>query len=512
MYHLFSDQAAAHGGRTAVRDGRQSLSYAQLSDRVGLLVSRIRERCPQGPVRIGLHLGRTVDLVAAVLAVTAAGHTYVPLDPAYPVERLRTMAQDSGLALLLSDRELPDGLSGLAAVRVDRLDWSAPQGAWEPAPADPEVPAYVIYTSGSTGRPKGVEVRRRSVAAMVGAVCERFDFDRNDVWTLFHSYCFDFSVWEMWGALATGATLVLVSTDTALSPRATAELLVREGVTVLSIVPSVFRYLTAAVRRSAQPPTGVRRIVFGGESIDVADLRSWRESVPGPCEFVNTYGITETTVFVSTRLITDAELDGDGPGGTFATELGQPLRGWEVQVLDEQQVPVAHGETGEIWVAGAGVAAGYLNLPELTGERFRPLPLPGGPARRFYRSGDLATRTGPEVYCYAGRADDQVKINGFRIELGEVETALRQLDRVLALAVVRVHGRAGDVLTAYYTADTELPAAELAAGARRLLPSHMVPARFVRLPELPLSLSGKTDRRALAELGAAAATGRGPRI
>ncbi|MGP9022683.1 amino acid adenylation domain-containing protein [Streptomyces sp. BR1] len=503
MYELFSNRMATAGGdHPAVRDGRQTLTYAELADRVGVLVAAIREQCPaSAPIRIGLHLGRTVDLVAVVLAVTAAGHVYVPLDPAYPVQRLQFMAADSGLSVILTDRELPEGLSADVTVRVDRMDWSTASPGWRPTQPDAEATAYVIYTSGSTGRPKGVEVRRRSVVAMVEAVCERFDFDGSDVWTLFHSYCFDFSVWEMWGALASGATLVIVPAETALSPRATAELLVRERVTVMSIVPSVFRHLTAAVGQSAQAPVSVRRVIFGGESVDVAAMRSWREAVPGDCQFVNTYGITETTVFVSTRPFDDAELDAVGSDGDFATDLGEALRGWEIQVLDERYAPVERGATGEIWVAGDGVALGYVDRPELTGERFRTLSLPGGPARRFYRSGDLATRTADDAYCYAGRADDQVKINGFRIELGEIEATLRQLEQVRDAAVVNGRSRIGGrLLTAYFTADTELVGAELAERARAVLPAHMVPARFVQLPELPLSLSGKTDRRALADL------------
>ncbi|MBY8885255.1 amino acid adenylation domain-containing protein [Streptomyces sp. PTM05] len=506
MFHLFSRQAVAAADRVAVTDGNQSLTYAALARRVGVLVAAIRETCPTGPVRIGLHLGRTVDLVAAVLAVTAAGHAYVPLDPAYPLPRLRFVAEDSGVSLVVSDRDLPEGLTSAPTVRVDRLDLSATPAPWEPAPADDEAPAYVIHTSGSTGRPKGVEVRRRSVAAMVEAVRARHDFRGDDVWTLFHSYSFDFSVWEMWGALATGATLVVVPSEVAVSPRATVELLVREGVTVMSVVPSVFRYLTAAVRRAPGPPA-LRRVIFGGESIDVDSIRAWRKAVPGPCEFVNTYGITETTVFVTTRVLTDAELDAGGPAGEFATDLGVPLDGWELRVLDERGTDVARGGTGEIWVAGDGVAKGYVNMPDTTAERFRELPLPGGPARLFYRSGDLATRTASDTYCYAGRADDQVKINGFRIELGEVEAHLRRLPDVADAAVVKGRNRIGDpVLTAYYTSEAELSADDLGRRARTSLPAHMVPTRFVRLPRLPLNPSGKTDRRALAERDTADAT------
>ncbi|WP_437314681.1 amino acid adenylation domain-containing protein [Sorangium sp. So ce385] len=499
LYQLFSRHAARAPARDAVRDQHGSLTYAELARRAGALAAAIRELCPESGARIGLHLGRTADLVVAVLAVTATGDTYVPLDPAYPSERLGFMTDDSGLSAVISDRELPDRIGVARVLRLDRVDWSLDMPAKPKVEVDPESAAYVIYTSGSTGRPKGVEVRRRSVVAMVDAVCSRHRFDESDVWTLFHSHCFDFSVWEMWGALATGATLVVVPAEVARSPRASAELLVRQRVTILNIVPSVFRYLAAAARQLPDRPTTVRRIIFGGESIDVADIRSWRESVRADCEFINTYGITETTVFVTTRPLLPAELDSTGDEREFATDLGEPLDGWELQVLDDSGAPVGPGMTGEIWVAGDGVAIGYLNEPDITAERFRQMAIPGRTPRVYYRSGDLATRTANDVHCYSGRADDQVKINGFRIELGEVEAALRRVSGIRDLVVVCTRSRVGGrMLVAFYVADAD-PTPGFAELARATLPAPMVPGRFVRLAALPRNASGKTDRRTLAE-------------
>ncbi|MER7585351.1 amino acid adenylation domain-containing protein [Kitasatospora sp. NPDC097691] len=521
LYRLFTDSVARDDGRQAVRDGSGTvLTYGELAVRAEALAAAVRERCPGTGRRVGLHLGRTADLVTAVLAVVAAGHVYVPLDPDYPVDRLRFMAEDSDLALVVSDREPSGALDGLPVLRTDGFDWTRP-GSGTSADAVPDaipdaIPdtesAYVIYTSGSTGRPKGVEVRARSVVAMVESVRARYDFTDRDVWTLFHSYCFDFSVWEMWGALATGACLVVVPAATAQSPRACAELLVREGVTVMSVVPTVFRYLVAALRAApvrgvpvrAVPARGValRRIIFGGEAVVPSDIRAYRELLGDGCEFVNTYGITETTVFVSTRTLSGAELDRRDGDDRFATELGRPLDGWRVQVLDEHGLPVPVGGCGEIHVAGLGVAVGYLGLPERTAESFRVLAPPGGRPERYYRSGDLAIRTGEDVFCYAGRADDQVKINGFRIEPGEVEDALRGVPDVEDAAVVPVRSRTGArMLTAFYTAGSGLAGDELQRRARRLLPGHLVPGRFVRLPELPRNPSGKTDRRLLRSLG-----------
>ncbi|MFD9736294.1 amino acid adenylation domain-containing protein [Umezawaea sp. NPDC059074] len=501
MYELFTARVERSPERVAVRDQSGSLSYSQLSRRVAALADLITARVRAPGARVGLHLDRTADVVTAVLAVVSAGHAYVPLDPHYPADRLEFMAEDSRLALIVSDRDLPDNLADVPVVRwsrdtADVGNASVPATTGEP---DPESVAYVIYTSGSTGRPKGVQVSRRSVKAMVTAVRARYDFTADDVWTLFHSYSFDFSVWEMWGALATGACLVVVPASTAASPRATAELLVRERVTVLSVVPSVFRYLTALVSTTDVRPAEVRRVIFGGESIDVADVRSWRESVNADCQFVNTYGITETTVFVSTRTLLPAEIDQSADRG-FATDLGQPLDGWEIAVLGADDRPVDRGETGEICVAGAGVALGYLHRRDLTEERFTVLDLPGGGPRRFYRSGDLATRTRTDVLRYAGRTDEQVKVNGFRIELGEVEAVLRGVPGVGDVAVLCGRSRIGEpMLTAYYAAGTDLRTA-LVDRVTSVLPKHMAPSRFVRLDEFPLNPSGKTDRRALGRL------------
>ncbi|WP_189928852.1 amino acid adenylation domain-containing protein [Streptomyces sulfonofaciens] len=498
LYGLFAAQAARTPAHEAVRDGCTSLGYGELRSRVDALADAIRRSDPGAGSRIGLYVGRGVDMVAAVLAVAAAGHTYVPMDPAYPEDRVRFMAEDSGIRLVLSDAEPPDGLFRVPVLRLDRLDTAPGPRPAAVHPATSGTSAYVIYTSGSTGRPKGVEVSQRNAVALVRGVCARYDFRTDDVWTLFHSYCFDFSVWEMWGALATGATLVVVPERTALSPRATAELLVRERVTVLNVVPSVFRYLVGAVTTMRDSSPALRRVLFGGEPVEPADINLWRRRFGDSCQFVNLYGITETTVFVCARTLDPGELEAEDQEAVRA--LGAPLPGWSYHVLDEHGEPVARGGTGEIWVTGDGVAVGYLGRPALTAERFRALPLPGGTGERSYRSGDLATRTQNDVFCFSGRSDDQVKINGFRIELGEVEGTLRRLPAIADAAVVRSRSRVGGhLLTAYVVCDDGVPDEEIVRQAGAALPRHMMPGRFVRLPELPRNAAGKTDRRALTE-------------
>ncbi|MGW2253241.1 amino acid adenylation domain-containing protein [Kitasatospora sp. NPDC001660] len=505
LQHLFDAQAARVPDRIALRDEHKVLTYAETARRAQRLAARLHRACPVPGARIGLHLRRGADTVVAMLAVLKSGHTYVPLDPGYPSERLRYMAEDAALTLILTDQELPPELSGLATEPMEepasaRLPDAVPECA-----VDPSTPAYVIYTSGSTGRPKGVQVPHRNVLALVRACDRRYELDGDDVWTMFHSASFDFSVWEVWGALAHGATLVVVPEETARSPRAMLDLLTRERVTVLNVVPSVFRHLVRAVEPGTTSGPPLRYVVFGGESINAADVRDWRRVFGTGTRFVNTYGITEATVFVTSRPLTDAELDaGSSAAATsdFAVDLGEPLDGWELRVLDEAGEPVRPGETGEIHVAGDGLALGYLGRPDLTGERFVERSVAGGPTRRYYRSGDLARLTPDGTLCYAGRADDQVKINGFRIELGEVEATLQGLPGVQDLVVVKVTSRIAEaMMVACWTAapgtDPDRTAALLRTAAAALLPRHMVPGRFVRLPELQLSPSGKTDRRSL---------------
>ncbi|WP_371501217.1 amino acid adenylation domain-containing protein [Kitasatospora sp. NBC_00374] len=512
LHELFREQAARHPDRIAVRDTRQSLTYAQVDRRSDWLAAQLHSRCPQPGVLVGLHLERGADVVVAMLAVLKSGHTYVPLDPGYPVERLLFTARDARLGLVLSDQAVPAGLAELPVLRLDEL--TQPDGAVPapPVPGTADAPAYVIYTSGSTGRPKGVRVPHRNVAALVRACGRRYELRHDDVWTLFHSYSFDFSVWEIWGALLSGGTLIVVPHPTAASAQATLRLLTDEGVTVFNVVPSVFRHLTRAARRTGLVPSALRYVIFGGESVDIRDVRAWRAVAGRETRFVNTYGITETTVFVTYRLFTDEELDRepDAPDGSaFALDIGEPLDGWELRVVGEDGAPVAPGETGEILVAGSGVALGYLHRPELTAERFPLLPVPGGGTRRHYRSGDLARLLPDGMFCYAGRADDQVKVNGFRIELGEVEARLQDAPGVRELVVVRTVSRIGEpMLTAFYTTpDTAPPTAglqgerehqeRLTAHARRALPAHMVPGLWVHLAGLPVNPSGKTDRKAL---------------
>ncbi|WP_407690800.1 amino acid adenylation domain-containing protein [Saccharothrix syringae] len=449
---LFAAQAARTPDAVAVTCRGESLTYRELDERANRLAHHLT-RAGAGPeTLVALKFPRSLDLVVAVLGVLKSGAAYLPIDPDYPADRVAYVIDDARPVLTLD--ALPD-LTGLPTTAPD-------------VPVRPDNAAYVIYTSGSTGKPKGVVVPHANVVRLFTRTDHWFGFGPDDVWTLFHSYAFDFSVWELWGPLLHGGRLVVVPFEVSRSPKDFARLLHDERVTVLNQTPSAFYQLIAE-----EPDLPVRYVIFGGEALDVRKLDAWR----GRGALINMYGITETTVHV-----TWTHADGT---------IGVPIPDLRVYVLDEDLKPVPPGVVGEMHVAGAGLARGYLNRPGLTASRFVADPF-GAPGSRMYRSGDLARWVDGKL-DYLGRADQQVKIRGFRVELGEVEAALRAHPNVSQVVVVANEHR----LVAYYVPDKPTAASELRDHTARVLPDHMVPAAFVALDGLPLTANGKLDRVAL---------------
>ncbi|WP_290059537.1 non-ribosomal peptide synthase/polyketide synthase [Amycolatopsis solani] len=466
---LFAAQAARTPDAVAVTSGTTELTYRELDERANRLAHRLIAE-GAGPERlVALRLPRSADLVVAVLAVLKAGAGYLPIDPAYPAARIEAMLADANPVCVVDDVTADGRPDTDPGVRVD-----------------PANTAYVIYTSGSTGVPKGVLIPHANVTRLFSSTAHWFGFGERDVWTLFHSYAFDFSVWELWGALLHGGRLVVVPADTVRSPEDFLALLAEERVTVLNQTPSAFYRLGTL----PSAPLSLRYVIFGGEALDASRLAEWRRRHPGGPRLVNMYGITETTVHVTHR-----ELGEDGPA-----TAGVPIPDLRAYVLDAGLAPVPPGVTGELYVAGAGLARGYLNRAGLTASRFVADPF-GAPGTRMYRTGDLLRWTAGGELDYRGRADQQVKIRGFRIELGEVEAALSAHPDVTGAAVL-AHGT-GDArrLVAYLTGAVPGTTA-LREFLARSLPSHMVPAVFVPLEKLPLNANGKLDQRALPEPGA----------
>ncbi|MEV8478007.1 amino acid adenylation domain-containing protein [Streptomyces sp. NPDC051173] len=520
----FEAQAARTPEATAVTYEGTALSYAELNARANRLARFLVER-GAGPGRIvALALPRSLELTVGLLAVLKSGAAYLPLDPGYPAERIRAVAEDAAPALLVTDAQVAAGLPETGATAVVLGDEATDRelaalastdltDADRSAPLTPADTAYIIHTSGSTGRPKGVVIPHSNVIRLFETSAAHFAFGPDDVWTLFHSYAFDFSVWEFWGPLLHGGRLVVVPHTTTRAPGEFLELLRREGVTVLNQTPSAFQQLIQADLAAGADggPLALRYVVFGGEALEPAHLRPWleRHGDEAP-ELINMYGITETTVHVTYQRITRRIIE----DGRARSVIGTALPDLRVYVLDHCLQPVPPGWVGEMYVAGPGLARGYLGRPALTAERFVADPF-GRAGERMYRTGDLARRSADGTLEYAGRSDQQVKIRGFRIEPGEIEAALAAHPSVALAAVVarQTDGAADRMLVGYavpapgHTPDP----AQLRAHLAQLLPEHMVPSACVVLDELPLTANGKLDAKSLpAPDFAAAAGGRAP--
>ncbi|MCX6475853.1 non-ribosomal peptide synthetase [Rhodococcus sp. (in: high G+C Gram-positive bacteria)] len=500
----FDDAAARFGDRVAVRFGGESLSYGELSVRANRLARRlIAQGCgPESLVAVALP--RSADLVVALLAVVKSGAGYLPVDPSYPADRVEFMLADAApvAAISWSGRELvlPAGLPvvDIDAVDVSEFDGSVVSDADRVAPLRSSNVAYVIYTSGSTGRPKGVQVPHTTVAKLFANTEGVYGFVESDVWTMFHSYAFDFSVWELWGPLLYGGTLVVVDYVTSRSPEQFLELLAAERVTVLNQTPSAFYQLAEADRLASESgraaELSLRWVVFGGEALELRRLSDWygRRGDFAPT-LVNMYGITETTVHVSHRVL-DAALAADAS----ASVVGQAISGLQVFVLDTRLAPVPVGVAGEMYVSGVQLARGYLGQAGLTSTRFVANPFNAGEV--LYRTGDVASWNSAGDLEYLGRADDQVKIRGFRIEIGEIESAVLADVSVAQTAVVVREDSPGDQrLVAYVVpaAGVSVSVDDVRTGVGSLLPEYMVPSAFVVLDSIPLTVNGKLDRRAL---------------
>ncbi|MEK2490845.1 amino acid adenylation domain-containing protein [Kitasatospora purpeofusca] len=519
---LFEAAALANPGATAVSCESETLSYAELGARADRLARLLAARGIGPGTIVALALPRSLDLVTGLLAVAKSGAAYLPLDPEYPADRLAYMLADAAPAALLTDTATAPRMP---EHRVPQLLVDGGEADAHPAvpltqhertrPLTAEDTAYVIYTSGSTGRPKGVPVTHHNVVRLFSATDHWFGFGAEDVWTLFHSYAFDFSVWELWGALLRGGRLVVVPHLVSRDPAAFLDLLARERVTVLNQTPSAFYQLSAADRERPGTELALRYVVFGGEALELGRLDDWyeRHADDAPT-LVNMYGITETTVHVSY-----IALDRASAAAGSSSTIGVNIPDLRIYVLDQYLQPVPPGVTGEMYVAGAGLARGYLGRPALSSERFVADPyaeLFGERGTRMYRSGDLARRRADGVLEYFGRADQQVKIRGFRIELGEIEAVLAAHPAVADAAVVVREDVPGDKRLVGYAvlapgADP-VTGEELRTRTAADLPVHMVPSAVVLLDRLPLTANGKLDRRALPAPDApAAGAGRPPR-
>lgn len=507
----FEVQAAAHPDHVALIHGEQHISYQELNDRANRLARLLIAEGVAPEQMVALALPRSIHMVVGILAVLKAGGAYLPLDPNYPEDRLIHMLTDANPRVLIAIGGVRALLPNVESVSCILMDDEETVKRLNAQPArnvsdderngrmSPFSPAYMIYTSGSTGKPKGVVIPQHNVIRLLDATQHWYQFDASDTWTLFHSYAFDFSVWEIWGPLLHGGRLVVVPHEISRSPAAFLRLLAEERVTVLNQTPSAFYQLMQADRE--EPAIGrelsLRYVIFGGEALELGRLDDWyaRHADDAP-KLINMYGITETTVHVSYK-----ELHRGSADEGASSWIGCAIPDLRVYVLDERLQPVPTGVAGEMYIAGAGLARGYWNRPELTAERFIADPY-GPPGTRMYRTGDLAKRLHDGSLDYLGRADQQVKIRGFRIELGEIEAVLARHASVAQAAVVVREDQPGDKrLVAYVVpaADNASPPewAALRRHASASLPDYMVPSAVVVMQAIPLTPNGKLDRKAL---------------
>jgi amino acid adenylation domain-containing protein len=497
----FEAQAETTPDAIALTDGTRHLSYGELNRQANHLAHRIREHLlltvSSTERLVGLSLPRSAELIVGLLATLKAGAAYVPLDADAPPERLRFILQDSKVSLLVTQR----GVLPLPETELPPLftvDFNAETSPLTEnnlqTPILPETPAYVIYTSGSTGQPKGAIITHGNVVRLFESTNHWFHFGPSDVWTLFHSFAFDFSVWEIWGALLYGGRLVIVPFLVSRSPEQFYELLCQEKITVLNQTPSAFRQLSQAEEVLGQSESlALRTVIFGGEALDPRQLKPWfeRHGDTQP-QLVNMYGITETTVHVTYRALRKTDsLDA-------ASIIGEPIPDLSLLILDESLQPVPVGVPGELFVGGAGLATGYLFREELTRQRFLPDPYHAG--NRLYRTGDCVRRRRDGELEYLGRLDEQLKIRGFRIELGEIRSVLLRHEGIREATVIARPFEGDTEIFAYYVPVAEsLSEADLRHHMHQFVPAYMVPLQFLELRVLPLNINGKIDHRALPE-------------
>ncbi|QLE40077.1 amino acid adenylation domain-containing protein [Nostoc sp. C052] len=531
IHQLFESQCLSTPDAIAVIFENQQLTYSQLNNRANQLAHYLQSLGVRADMLVGICVERSLEMLVGLLGILKAGGAYLPLDPEYPQERLSFILEDAQVSILLTQQQLVESVPKHQA-RVVYLDsdWEKIAQNSESNPSDTATPdnlAYVIYTSGSTGKPKGVLVNHSNVTRLFAATEPWYHFDEQDVWTLFHSYAFDFSVWEIWGALLYGGRLVVVPYLVTRSPESFYNLLCQEQVTILNQTPSAFRQLIQAEQSITNiDDLNLRLIIFGGEALELSSLQPWfeRHGDQQP-QLVNMYGITETTVHVTYRPLSKGDLN------NTVSVIGRPIPDLQVYLLDEHLQPVPIGVPGEMHIGGAGVTRGYLNRPELTAQRFiytcfsdfglgnrsedlessqtiesenqsnNPKSKIQNPKlNRLYKTGDLARYLPNGELEYLGRIDQQVKIRGFRIELGEIEALLAQHPDVReSVVVVREDEPSDKRLVAYVTLKIEqsLQVGELRRFLKSKLPEYMLPNAFVILEAIPLTSNGKVDRRAL---------------
>jgi len=485
---LFEQQVSRTPNKVAVSFQGQSITYIELNKKSEKLAWLLQQKGVTANQIIGLFTERSIETVIGMLAIIKAGGAYLPLDIDYPVERINYIIKDSGINLMLTTGNLLDKIDyeieSICIENADRIV-QTDNVLKQVTPTDL---CYIIYTSGTTGNPKGVMVEHRNVVRLLFNDAFQFNFNEDDVWTMFHSHCFDFSVWEMYGALLFGGRVIIIPKVKAIDTRGFLQLLKDEKVTVLNQTPSAFYNLIKEELAQPVHALHLKYVIFGGEALFPAKLKGWYNIYPD-VQLINMFGITETTVHVTYKEIGSYEIDNN------ISNIGKPIPTLSVYILDEHKNIVPKGVTGELYVGGAGVSRGYWGKEKLTGEKFIPNPFKTG--ERLYKSGDAARILDSGDVEYIGRIDNQIQLRGFRIELGEIESRLAEHEEIeKAVAILKTQDE-NNYIAAYYVANQPISTTKLRQFLTDKLPDYMVPAYIIHLTQLPLTVNGKLDRSAL---------------
>ncbi len=506
VVELFEEQAERTPDRIAVCFEKEQLTYEELNQKANQLAGKLRESGVKPNDFVALLTERSIELVVAIYAVIKAGGAYVPIDPAYPAERIQYILQDCAAKALLvygvdtgvldeRNNKNVNEKDAEKKMRISLIDMED-TSLFEGASVNPDRVnkssdlIYCIYTSGTTGKPKGVMLEHRNVVRLLITKPSLYDFKETDVWLMFHSYCFDFSVWEMYGATLFGGKLIVLPKKTAQDSYAVMEVLREAKVTVLNQIPSAFYNMMEL--DIPHNELSLRYLIFGGEALSTGRLKRWHQRHP-EVRIINMYGITETTVHVTYKELGGKEIE------QGVSNIGTAIPTLSVYILKENKL-CGIGIPGEICVAGPGLARGYLNEPELTTQKFIANPWGSG---KLYRSGDLAKWLPNGDLEYLGRIDEQVKVRGFRIELGEIENALVGIDKIKSAAViVRKEEGQEAAIHAYFQAEEKLRISGIREQLSKILPEYMLPAFLMQLDNLPITENGKLDRKALPRIKA----------
>ena len=491
IHALFEEQVERTPDNVALVYEDTKLTFRELNEKANIVANYLRNKYNLKPDDlVGILLDRSPMIIISMLGILKAGGAYVPIDSEYPEDRINYIIKNSAPKLVICDHS--EGIFiDIIEILTSHSSFTNPDGN-----TNPNNLAYVIYTSGSTGLPKGSLIEHKNVVRLIFNDKFQFSFSEKDVWSLFHSFCFDFSVWEMYGALLYGGKLIIIPKESTKDIGQFCRILKDHEVTVLNQTPSVFYNLSDFVSQN-KIDLSVRYVIFGGEALAPVKLKYWYENFPA-CKLINMYGITETTVHVTLKEVTEVEINNN------ICNIGKPIPTLSTYILDKNKKLVPIGVPGELCVSGAGVSRGYLNNEVLTQKKFQENPFVAG--EKLYMSGDSAylNEQGELIYC--GRIDDQVKIRGFRIELGEIESALNKLEEINTSVVLATEDKTGNKrLVAYIVPANEakestgLNIEKLRADLSKGLPDYMVPSLYVRLETIPLTLNGKVNKKFLPE-------------